>query len=197
MTKMIKLLLVEDQLVTLEMLTSYLDQAEDITIVGSITTADMAKTACAKLHPDIVLMDILTKSSVNGIQATKQIKDKYPHIKVILITGFDELHYPQLALEAGADGFLSKNISLAQLIQSLHQVMEGQTIYHTVSKEVLLGPTKSQLTSRELEVLRLLCTGKTRKEIAEQLSVTINTINFHINNMLLKTGCSNIVSLAT
>lgn len=194
---MIKLLLVEDQLVTLEMLNNSIKQCEDIDIVGSITTADMAVAACAKLQPNIVLMDILTKSSLNGIQATKAIKEQYPHIKVMLITGFDELHYPKQAAEAGADAFLSKNISIAQLIDSIHKIMEGQHIFQTVTEDINLGPANAKLTSRELDVLRLLCEGKTRNEIATVLKVTNNTINFHINNMLLKSGCSNIISLAT
>lgn len=193
---MIKLLIVEDQLVILEMLAKSLDDYEDISVVGNITTADLALEACKKLHPNIVLMDINTKSDIDGIEATKLIKDYAQDINVILITGFDELRYPMRAIEAGADAFLSKNVSVEELVKDMRLVAQGETIFPKTNNSIILGQTHASLTNRELEVLRLICVGKTRVQVAEQLHVSCSTVNFHINNLLEKTGHHNIIALA-
>ena len=193
---MVKLLIVDDQKILLDALTNALGKEKDIEIVGSLTVADVADVACTRLRPDLVLMDICTEGKVSGIFATERIKQKYSYIKVMLMTGFPEMSFIQRAKDAGADSFIYKNSSMADFVKCIHATMAGQGTFSEVDTNHGFGDGECPLTPRDMEILRLFCTNHSRKEMAEALNITTSTINYHINNMLAKTGYKNLMSLA-
>jgi DNA-binding NarL/FixJ family response regulator len=193
---MVRLLIVDDQKILLDALTNALSKEKDIEIVGSLTVADVADVACTRLRPDMVLMDICTEGKVSGIFATDRIKKKYPYIKVMLMTGFPEMSFIERAKEAGADSFIYKNSSMEDFVKCIHATMAGHGTFPETDTHHGFGEGECLLTPRELEILRLFCTNHSRKEMAEALNITTSTINYHINNMLAKTGYKNLMSLA-
>ena len=193
---MIKLLIVDDQKILLDAFTKALGQEDDIQIAGSITEADVADAACGKLRPNMVLMDICTGSDVSGLYAAKRIKEQYPQIKVVLMTGFPELSFLNRARAAGADSFIYKSSSMEEFIRCIRLTAAGQGYYPENAQTASFGEGDCPLTARELEILRLFCNNLTRKEMASALGISVSTINFHINNMLVKTGYKNLMGLA-
>ena len=193
---MVKLLIVDDQKILLDALTNALGKEKDIEIVGSLTVADVADVACTRLRPDLVLMDICTEGKVSGIFAADRIKKKYPDIKVMLMTGFPELSFIKRAREVGVDSFIYKNSSMEEFVQCIFATMAGKGTFPEADTSHGFGDGECPLTPRELEILRLFCSNHSRREMAEALHITTSTINYHINNMLTKTGYKNLMSLA-
>lgn len=193
---MVRLLIVDDQKILLDALTNALSKEAQIKIVGSLTVADVADVACERLRPDLVLMDICTEGKVSGIFAANRIKEKYPYIKVMLMTGFPELSFIRRAREAGVDSFIYKNSSMDEFIKCIYATMAGQGTFPEINTQHGFGDGECPLTTRELEILRLFCSNHSRREMAEALNITTSTINYHINNMLAKTGYKNLMSLA-
>lgn len=193
---MIKILIVDDQKVLLDAFTDYLSKEEDFTIVGSLTVADVADVACDRFKPNLVLMDICTEGDVSGIYATSRIKEKHPEIKVMLMTGFPEISFIERAKDAGADSFIYKNSSIEEFISGIRETVAGRGTFPHEKKQAGFGVSNSNLTAREMEILRLFCQNMSRKEMAAELGISTSTINFHINNMLIKTGHKNLMGLA-
>ena len=193
---MIKILIVDDQKVLLDAFTNYLKKEADFKIVGSITVAEAADLACERFHPDLVLMDICTEGKVSGIYATERIKKRHPEIKVMLMTGFPEMSFIERGKLAGADSFIYKNRSIEEFIKCIRETVAGQGSFLEEEQHPGFGEGVCPLTPRELEILRLFCQNKSRKEMADILHISTSTVNYHINNMLTKTGHKNLVSLA-
>ena len=193
---MVRLLIVDDQKILLDALSNALSKETQIKIVGSLTVADVADVACERLRPDLVLMDICTEGKVSGIFAAERIKKKYPYIKVMLMTGFPELSFIKRAKEVGVDSFIYKNSSMEEFIKCIYATLAGHGTFPEINTSHGFGEGECPLTPRELEILRLFCTNHSRKEMAEALNITTSTINYHINNMLTKTGYKNLISLA-
>jgi len=191
-----KLLVVDDQKILLDALVDSLKKQDNFEILGAITEANMADVACGRLHPELVLMDICTQSGVTGIYATEKIKQKYPDIKVVLMTGFEETSFIERAKLAKADSFIYKSSSIEEFVACINATMAGECCYPEFEQEVTFGSNHEHLTPRELDILRLFCQSKSRKEMADLLNVSPSTINFHINNMLSKTGYKKLMSLA-
>lgn len=191
-----KILIVDDQKLLLDVLVESLSKQESFEIVGAITEADMADLACSRMKPDLVLMDICTQSGVTGIYAAAKIKKQFPKIKVVLMTGFEEMSFIERAQEVQADSFIYKSSSMEEFVDCIKRTLQGERCYPCLDQEVTFGVTHEHLTHRELEILRLFCQSKSRKEMAELLDVSTSTINFHINNMLVKTGYKKLMSLA-
>lgn len=191
-----RLLIVDDQKLLLDALVDSLKKQEGFDIIGAITEANLADVACARLKPDVVLMDICTQTGITGIYAAEKIKQSFPHIKVVLMTGFEEMSFMERARIAQADSFIYKSSSIEEFVSCLKATMKGEHCYPVFENSVTFGSTHEHLTSRELDILRLFCQSKSRKEMADLLNVSPSTINFHINNMLSKTGYKKLMSLA-
>lgn len=191
----IKILLVEDQTIVRNGLKMIIEQDEKYVIVGEASNGLEALEIVGKKQVDLVLMDI-RMPEMNGIEATKKIKDQYPHMKIIILTTFDDEEYAYETLKDGANGFLLKSSEPAKLLSSIQSVMEGglvlqedvaaklmpKLLKQTVSSN---GPTQNiPLTERELEIVKLIGEGKTNKEIANRLFLSVGTVKNHITHIL-------------
>jgi Response regulator containing a CheY-like receiver domain and an HTH DNA-binding domain len=191
---MTKVLIVDDHESVCDSLTKALTEI-DFAVVGTLSSAAYADAYCEKLSPDLVIMDVCTEGGASGIDATKKIHVRFPDIKIIVISGFDEITYAPRAKEAGARAFVLKSRSLGFFTEITKSVMNGET-YYPEPKKIPVPTGEAPLTEREMEVLRLMCRHLTSKEIADELFISENTVKYHKTNMLAKTGFPKAVDLA-
>ena len=190
-----KVLIVDDHESMCDSLFHALTSTDDFIVVGSLKNAVHTELYCMKLKPDLVLMDVCTEAGASGLEATKVIREKYPDIKVIVMSGFDEITYAPRAKEAGADAFIYKSKSLDYFVQVAKGVMAGESFFPE-PKTILTAQGEAPLTEREMEVLRLMCKHMPNQEIAEELFISEHTVKYHKSNMLAKTGFKKTVDLA-
>ncbi|OJX46079.1 MAG: hypothetical protein BGO78_04120 [Chloroflexi bacterium 44-23] len=190
-----KVLIVDDHESMCDSLSHALKSTGDFDIIGTLKSAVHAELYCMKLKPDLVLMDVCTEGGASGLEATKALREKFPDIRIIVMSGFDEVTYAPRAKEAGAHAFVFKSKSLDYFVQVAERVMEGESIFPE-PKTIPTAMGEAPLTEREMEVLRLVCKHMTNKEIAEELFITENTVKYHKSNMLAKTGFKKAVDLA-
>lgn len=193
----IKLLIADDHQLFREGLVNLLADTPDIEIVGQASNGQEALVMAAKLMPDIVIMDI-GMPILNGIEATGQLRKSHPKIRVIALSMHSEKSYVKEMLEAGASGYLFKNCTYHQLIEGIEAVYAGKKYLSDTITEVLIHDyldksednrpteTESLLTGRETEVLKLFAMGKSTKEIADQLFVSIKTVGTHRQHIMDK-----------
>ncbi len=137
------------------------------------------------------------KDDSSGFEATERIKRNHPDIKVIMVTSMPEVSFIERARKAGVDSFWYKETGEGEFLSVIRRTMDGESLYPDSAPVVNLGNAKStELTSRELQVLRELTTGATNEEIADRLYIDIATVKTHIRNILQKTGYPNRTSLA-
>lgn len=188
---MIKLLFVDDQSVTLRFLEHCFGDETRYEIVGSLTQAEIADLWCEKKMPHAIFLDIQTKEkTTNGLEMAKKIKERFPAIKILMMTGFDEISYVPRAKEIGVEAFLFKSYSEERFVQVLERVIQGETVFPEENKEIPVSEGQTPLTEREIEVLRLICQDNSNKEIADKLCVTESTVKRHVESLLRKTGRS-------
>ncbi|MEH6992664.1 response regulator transcription factor [Neobacillus drentensis] len=174
-------------------------------IVGQAKNGKEAIKMSQQLNPDIILMDI-QMPVLNGLEATKIIKDKSPYIKIIILSVSDNVADLFTAIQYGAQGYLLKNMDPDEWIQYLHSVVEGKSdatrgmagklLYHFREKDLQNTSLAKSLTRREKEILLLIGDGISNKKVAEQLYISENTVKNHIKNLLEKLELENRVQLA-
>ena len=190
-----KVLIVDDHESMSDSLFQALKKTDDFLVVGSLKNALHTELYCSKLSPDLILMDVCTEDGASGLDATKVIRKKYPNIKIIVMSGFDEITYAPRAKEAGAHAFVYKSKSLDYFVEVAKGVMEGKN-YFPEPRTINTSLGEAPLSEREMEILRLLCKHMTNKEIADELFITEHTVKYHKSNMLAKTGFDKTVDLA-
>ena len=193
---MIRILLVDDQKILLNGLASLLEPYEDLEVVGEVPFSEMVEMACARLDPQVVLMDVCMEGKTSGIENTRKIRKHFPQIKVIIMTGFQDVHFVELAREAGADSFIYKESAADQFVDCILRTMAGEHLFPDVQERTTFGFYNATLTQREIQILHLVCQNLSYQEIAERLHLSRRTVSFHISNMLSKTGHKSIVGLA-
>jgi two-component system, NarL family, response regulator LiaR len=189
----IKVLIVDDHTVVRSGLSAVLSIYEDLELVGEACDGLEAVQMCLRHQPDIVLMDLLMPK-MDGVQATKEIKERWPKIQVIALTSFKEKEYVEGALKAGAKGYLLKNVTAEELVNSIRRSVAGQPSLSPEAAQVLIQnvnePAKPgfDMTDREREVLKLMIEGLSNNQIAERLTLSQSTVKFHVSNVLSKLG---------
>ncbi|MGN1130529.1 MAG: response regulator [Ruminococcus sp.] len=192
-----QVLIVEDQRMPRENMERIVAESENYALVGSISNAELAIIKCQRQHIDLVLMDVCTTGSKDGIDAAKEIKKQFPDIKIIIVTSMVEVGYLDRAKAAGADSFWYKDVSRETLIDVIDRTMSGEHIFPDKSPVVQLGHASSaEFTAKEIEVLRLVCDGLEYSEIAEKLCISVNTVKTHVSHILQRTGYANKTRLA-
>lgn len=188
---MIKVLIVEDHDILAESLKGMLVDKYDV--VGMVKDSKLTFLYCQKFKPDLVLMDILTANNSSGIDACNDIKEKFPNIKVLFITGFDGIGYIKRAQEAHADGYITKDRSKDEILGAIEAVMNNQKVFPQVGD---IANDEDELTEKEKEVLYYVCEGLTRQEIAKKMIISEATVKTHLSNIFSKTNTRNRTELA-
>lgn len=187
----IRVMLVDDHTMVRRGLATFLQVSDNLELVGEAENGEAAIELCGRILPDVILMDMVMPD-MDGVTATRLIRQQFPTVQVIALTSFKEAGLVQSALQAGAIGYLLKDVSADELARAIHSAHEGQA---TVASEVTQGliqaatwPTAlgADLTEREREVLTLLVEGLNNTEIAEKLVVSPSTIKSHVSNILAK-----------
>jgi len=190
----VRILIADDHHVVRRGLVFFLKTQKGLDIVGEAKDGREAVNKAAELLPDLILMD-LDMPIMNGIEATKKIKEEYENIKILILTSFSDQDHVIPAMEAGASGYQLKDIEPDELVRSIEAIMKGENQLHPKATSHLLNNlTKSktermpqdELTKRELEVLKEIVNGKSNKEIAASLYITEKTVKTHITNILSK-----------
>ncbi len=194
---MTNVLIVEDQSMSRQLFEMFVHMSQHYNLVKAIMDADMADYYCEKNQVDLILMDICTDMDSSGLDASARIKERFPHIKIIIVTSMPEYSYLKRAREIGVDSFWYKEVSQEPILELMDRTMSGERIFPDTTPEIRLGYASSyDMTERELDVLREMTSGETNAEIAEQLNLSPGTIKTHIQNMLQKTGFKTRTELA-
>jgi two-component system, NarL family, response regulator LiaR len=190
----IRVMLVDDHAVVRSGLSAFLMAFDDLEMVGEASNGAEAVRLCQELQPDVVLMDMMMPE-MDGATATRLIRQNTPQVQVIALTSFKEDDLVHGALEAGAIGYLLKNISAEELVRAIRAAKTGRFTLSSEATEALIHSSSSStpgydLTSREKEVLELMAKGLNNSQIAERLIVSRSTIRFHVSNVLSKLHAS-------
>ena len=192
----VRVIIVDDHGMVRKGLMAYLNNRTDMLVVGEGRDGREAIILCEQLHPDVILMD-LVMPEMGGVAATHAIHQRWPKVQIIALTSFQEKELVQDALQAGAIGYLLKNVTGDELAQAICRAYAGkptlapeaiQALIQAKGEESNLG---KDLTRRELEVLALLVKGYSNPDIAERLVVSRATVKVHVGNILSKLSASN------
>jgi len=195
-TTVIKILVVDDHAIFRQGLISVLQQYEEFEVVGQASSGVEAVDKASELQPDVVIMDISMPGG-NGVEATSAIQQNLPDVRVLILTVSNEENDLFTAIKAGAKGYLLKNVSLQELIDSIRLVASGEAIVAPSMAVRLLDEFRqaeiertekilSELSLREKEVLQLIADGKSNKEIAAKLYISETTVKAHLRSILEK-----------
>lgn len=187
----ITVLLVDDHPIVRGGLRALFEHHADVEIVGEAASGEEAVTLSAHLHPDVVLCDLRLGAGMDGVQTTAALRAQTPAPAVIILTTFDRDAEILGAIEAGAAGYLLKDVSPATILHSIKQAAAGQIVLAPeLAQRVMQGmrQPRVRLTDRELDVLRLLDAGASNREIARTLFVTEATVKTHLVNLFGKLG---------
>ena len=197
----IRVMLVDDHTMVRRGLATFLKVFDDLVLAGEAASGEAAIELCGQVMPDVILMDLMMPD-MDGATATRLIRQQFPKVQVVVLTSYKEEKVVQNALQAGAIGYLLKDVSADDLARAIRAAHSGRATLSPEAAQALVRATQqsheiSGLTERELEVLKLMVEGLNNAEIAEQLVVSLSTVKYHISNILMKLGVDNRVAAVT
>jgi DNA-binding NarL/FixJ family response regulator len=197
--KKISILLAENHVVVRESIRQFLEREANFEVVGEAGDGEEAVRMVSQLKPDVIVMDI-SMPKLNGIEATKQIKALQPSAVVLILTAYDYEQYIFPLLEAGAAGYLLKDVSSRELISAIQTVYRGEAVLHpAIARKVMerlrqpkVEPTGERasdlLTERETSILKMAAKGMSNSDIAQELHLSVRTIESHLGNIFNRLG---------
>lgn len=204
MSKVIRVLLADDHAIVRDGISAVVARCKDIEIVGQVVDGKQAIDAVARLHPDVVLMDI-TMPVMNGLEATREIRKQFPATRVLVLTQHENKEYIMPLLQAGAVGYISKRARAQEVLQAIRTVhTTGAYLPPEIASRVVTALAESQdanvthsilLTEREIQIVRLIAEGLSSRQIAERLSISVKTVDTHRSNIMEKLGVRNSAEL--
>jgi len=191
-----RILIVDDHPMVIEGIRMMLTQLEDVEVCGHAMNAASCLGYFIKNTADIVLLDINLPDQ-SGIDVCKTLAKKFPDLKIIALTNFDQISYVQSMKDAGAHGYLLKNASLEEIRTAIDRVTSGKEYWlgRENVRESILEHNQPMITRREVEVLKLIAEGLTNQEIADSLFVSVSTVDSHRKNLLSKLQVKNTAAL--
>lgn len=205
-----KILLVDDHTMLREGLAAILKQIEYIEVVGSLSSGEEAVNLLDQYQPDVILMDIIM-AGMTGLEATRWVKEQSPKTKVVIISSEIKKEFVSEGIKCGIDGYIPKNSNKQEILEAIKAVTQGEKFFNKAITNLIFEDfyntekdgkesskrlkTSTQVTKRENEVLRLAADGKSNQEIADELFISIKTVETHKMNILEKLGLKNTAEL--
>ena len=192
-----RVLIVDDQAMPRQLFESFVTSSERYELAASLDTAKIADAYCARGDVDLVLMDIVMNDGSNGLDAAERIKTAYPAVKVIIVTSMPDSTFLERARAIGVDSFWYKEVQALPMLELMDRTMAGEHIFPDSPPKSSVGLAEStDITDREMDVLRLLTEGLTDREIADELFLSLSAVRYHVTNLIQKTGCASRTELA-
>ena len=203
-----QVVIADDHGLVREGLRAVLENEPDLEVIGEAEDGREALEVCRRVHPDLILMDV-RMPEVDGLEATRRIKDEMPNISVVMVTMHENPDYLLEAIRAGAAGYILKDASAERLVEAVRRTLDGESPLNQelamrlltrmaseggsstgTHREERQGPMPEGITPREAEVLQHLALGRTNPQIAENLEVSRGTVKIHVQNIIAKLGVS-------
>jgi NarL family two-component system response regulator LiaR len=198
----IRVMLVDDHAMVRRGLATFLKVFDDLQLAGEAETGEAAVELCAEVLPDVILMDLVLPE-MDGATATRLIRQRFPQVQVIVLTSFAEAERIKNALEAGAIGYLLKDVAADELARAIRAAHAGRATLSAEAAQAMVQTANrspapgSDLTEREREVLGLMIEGLNNTQIAGRLTVSPSTIKSHVSNILAKLGVASRTEAVT
>ena len=197
MSERIRVVVADDQNISRGFFEMYIRASVRYELAAALRTAQEAVCFVDENAADLLILDVMMKDGIDGLTAAEQIKKKHPGIRIILTTSTSETSWEEQARAIGIESFWYKEYDDHSLIEIMDRTVAGESVYPDEPPQVAFGKVRrSDLTERELEVLRDLTGSLTNEEIAENLGISVNTVKRHIQNIMEKTGFSSRLDLA-
>ena len=190
------IVIVEDHKLLRDMIKDSLENEEVFNVVATLSDAKDVFEVCKEYKPDLVLMDICTENNSNGIAYSKILKETFPEIKIIIMTGIMDINFVNEAKKFNIDSFIYKSVTKETLITAIKNTMDGYSIYPNEKNLPCETAILQNLTDTELLVLTKYCKLLDRKDVANSLGISTSTLKTHISSIYAKTGYDNLTKLA-
>ena len=202
-TGRIRIVIVDDHAMLRRGLAFFLKGYDDLELVDEASSGQEVIDLCARSEPDVILMDMVMPG-MDGAEATRVIREHHPGVQIIALTSFQEEDLIERALQAGAIGYLLKNVTAEELVQAIRDAHAGRSTLAPEATDALIQGARERasqvdygLTERETEVLSLLVEGLSNAEIAKRLVISVATVKYHVRGILTKLGVSSRTEAVT